>query len=75
MIPYKNLGWDSNVKSYLYDENSITVQFKTWTHKNYCYTHASATLLHVENMKKLADAGKWLNSYIGKNKPTFSFKK
>lgn len=74
MTPYKNLSWSSNVLAYSYDENSITVQFKSWTWTTYKYTYASATSTHVEKMKKLADSGKWLNSYISTEKPAYASK-
>lgn len=76
MIPYKNLWWDSNVVAYSYDANSITVQFApSGTSTIYVYTYASASALHVENMKKLANTGKGLNSYIGREKPKYSSKR
>ncbi len=65
MTPYKNLGIDSNVESYQIFDNLIKVKFKSTT-KIYSYSYTGATKFHVENMKKLAIAGKGLNSYINK---------
>jgi hypothetical protein len=63
---YANLGGDSGVHSYEYDENYIKVRFngpgtKLYT---YVYTYDSAGPEKIEVMKKLADTGKGLNTYI-----------
>ena len=73
-VPYKNLGWDSNIAAYYYDATSITVKFKSGSATIYLYTYASALMPHIEAMKKLADAGQWLHSYIGKNRPQHASK-
>ncbi|EKD44265.1 MAG: hypothetical protein ACD_71C00191G0001 [uncultured bacterium (gcode 4)] len=75
MKPYKNLGWDSGVTGYESGTDYIIVQFASGKDTLYTYTHAHTGILHVENMKKFADAGMGLNSYISTNKPLYSFKK
>lgn len=66
MMPYKNLGRDSNVESYEIHESFIKVKFKG-TPKVYTYSNIYATMQHVDNMKVLAEAGKGLNAYINKH--------
>lgn len=58
---YRNYGGDSGVKSYLIGTSSITVKFSNGTYE---YTYTSAGAERVEEMKKLARAGKGLNSFI-----------
>jgi len=78
MTPYKNLGGDSNVVAYANWADFIIVQFKpnkSHSCTTYTYTYQSAGAQAIEDMKKLADAGRWLNAYINKHKPGFSSKK
>lgn len=63
MQSYKNLGGNSNVKSYSIGEDYIEVLFHG-TPKIYRYSYARAGREKVENMKKLALQGIGLNSYI-----------
>lgn len=65
MQDYQNLGGDSGVSAYEIHEDSISVEFKTG--KVYEYSNGSAGSAHIENMKKLAIAGRGLNSYINTN--------
>jgi len=75
MIPYKNISWESWVVAYIYNADSISVKFKSWTYTIYTYTYDSAGMAAIEIMKKLADSWHWLNSYISSNKPKFQSKK
>ncbi len=62
MIPYKNLGGNSNVRAYEIGSDSITVQFGDGS--IYLYNYQSAGRDNVERMKSLAIAGRGLNSFI-----------
>jgi hypothetical protein len=66
MQMYKNLGGDSNIKCYEIGNDYIDVIFYG-TAKTYRYSYASAGRHHVEQMKKLAEQGIGLNSYIMRN--------
>lgn len=60
---YADLNDDSGVSSYEINPLSI----KVWFNKDsasYIYSYSSAGEYHVEHMKKLALAGKGLNTYI-----------
>ncbi len=65
MKPYKDINHDSGVSAYEYTETSIFVQFKTG--KIYEYPASKIGATHLNNMKRLADAGDGLNAYIMKN--------
>lgn len=75
LTPYKNLGWDSGIVAYTYNDDSITIQFKSGTWTLYTYTYTSAGWDHIENMKKLAIAWHGLNSYIWTHRPKHLSKK
>lgn len=62
---YANLGGNSNVVSYDYGDTYIIVRFGTG--KPYTYSYESAGKVNIETMKKLADSGRGLNSFIMKN--------
>ncbi|MFK7087540.1 hypothetical protein AAFM71_01890 [Chromobacterium violaceum] len=62
MIPYKNLGGDSGVSAYDIEADQIVVQFTSG--KIYKYSYASAGYSNVEEMKRLAYAGRGLNTFI-----------
>ncbi len=66
MILYMNLGGNSNVYAYDIGSNYINVQFKG-TAKIYSYSYQSAGATNVETMKRLAQSGSGLNSFINKN--------
>ena len=66
MKTYADLNNNSGVSSYEIEPTSI----KVWFNRNvysYVYSYNSAGKYHVEHMKKLAIAGKGLNTYIDKN--------
>jgi hypothetical protein len=65
MTSYQNLGGDSGVSAYEIANTSIKVKFKTGA--VYLYDYSKPGLSHVEQMKLFAQAGKGLNSYIGRN--------
>ena len=63
MERYKNLNGDSGVTNFEIGTDWIKVWFNKW----YLYTYASAGSSNIEEMKKLAVAGRGLNSFIKKN--------
>lgn len=66
MEQYRNLGRDSGVSSYEIGTSYIKVKF-SGTARIYTYSYRKAGVVHVENMKKLAQSGKDLNSYINQH--------
>ncbi len=60
--PYKNIDRDSNVDSYEYGSDYIKVKF--FDGSIYTYSYNKAGVKNVEEMKRLADSGDGLNSYI-----------
>ena len=66
MERYKNLSGDSNVVAYELGQGSITVQFATGTHRTYLYDSVRPGPAMVTEMRRLAVAGRGLNSYIGR---------
>ena len=64
MQRYGNLGGDSGVAAFEIGDDSIKVQFSTGA--VYLYTYQSAGSHNIEEMKRLALAGKGLNSFINR---------
>lgn len=67
---YRDLGGDSRIQSYEYDDSSITVQFLEGLRSGYTiytYTDVSVGDLALQGMKQLADSGEGLNEYINEN--------
>ncbi len=64
MQKYSNFGGDSNVHSFEIAQGSITVMFNDGA--TYLYTAASTGLADITEMKRLAQNGQGLNSYIGR---------
>ena len=62
MISYKNTGGDSGVAAYECGSDYIRVRFSTG--KVYLYTYQSAGSSNIEQMKRLAQSGSGLNSFI-----------
>ena len=62
MIRYKNLEGHSGVTAYESGTDSIAVEFGHET--VYLYTYKSAGSAIIEQMKKLAQKGKGLSTYI-----------
>ena len=66
MNVYLDINGDSGVSAYEIGEDSIKVKFKG-TAKIYVYSYTSAGKENVEHMKKLAQSGDGLNSFINLN--------
>ena len=64
MERYKNLGGNSNVIAYEIGIDFITVEFSDKS--RYLYNYQSAGSENIEQMKKLAVAGRGLNSFINR---------
>jgi hypothetical protein len=62
MVMYKNSNGDSGVRSYEIGVDYIDVQFSTG--KIYRYSYQSAGKQNIEQMKRLAQSGSGLNSFI-----------
>jgi hypothetical protein len=65
MEKYKNLGGNSGVIQYAVAANSIEVEFNGGD--AYLYTAESTGTEYVEEMKRLADQGRGLNTFINKH--------
>lgn len=65
METYRDLNNDSGISAYEISSDSITVRFKTGA--VYLYNYSSTGATHVEEMKRLAESGDGLNSYISRN--------
>ncbi|NDK39484.1 hypothetical protein DT603_11585 [Pseudoxanthomonas gei] len=66
MERYGNLAGDSGVVAYAITARSILVKF-AGSDRLYEYSHASAGKAHVETMKRLAQAGRGLSTYISRH--------
>lgn len=64
MIIYKNISGKSNVHSYEYTSDSITVCFRDGMH--YSYSTLKNSPLIIKHLKQLADQGFGLNSVLGR---------
>lgn len=64
MKTYKNLGGDSPIVGYEIGPESITVEFDDGS--IYVYDYESSGRQSVEQMKDLASAGQYLNSFINR---------
>lgn len=65
MEKYRNLSADSGVTAYETGPDYILVQFSE-SFKIYRYSYRRAGKRHVEQMKKLAKAGRGLSGYISR---------
>lgn len=72
MKSYFDSDNNSNIDAYEYGDDYITVRFKNSS--IYTYTCMSAGSSAIEEMKRLADCGDGLNSYISKYKPRYQSK-
>jgi hypothetical protein len=72
MQHYRDYDNDSNVSAYEYGDDLIIVKFKD--DSRYTYTVLSAGSYNIEEMKKLADRGDGLNSFISKKRPRYATK-
>lgn len=64
MERYRNLGGDSNIVEFAIESDSITVRFRDGS--LYLYDYRSPGGGDVEHMKKLAESGQGLNSFISR---------
>jgi len=64
MQHYKDLNNDSGILAYESGDDYIKVQFKDGA--IYLYNYNKPGSQHIEEMKRLANNGNGLNSYIGK---------
>jgi hypothetical protein len=67
MTTYRNLSGISGVAAYEVAHQSITVVFKDRNSSVYIYTYGSAGADVIEEMKRLAGAGRGLGAYININ--------
>ena len=63
MERYRNSSGSSGVSAYEIGSDYILVKF-SGTARTYRYSYRKAGQNHVENMKRLAQSGSGLNSYI-----------
>lgn len=66
MQRYRDRDNDSGAQYYEPGPTYIKIKFKS-SSKVYEYTYAKEGQRHIENMKRLAQAGDGLNSYINKH--------
>lgn len=66
MIPYNNLSGDSGVLAYDIGDDFIKIQFRHYP-KVYVYDSAKPGWSHVQQMQKLAAAGRGLSTYISQH--------
>lgn len=65
MPVYKNSSGKSGILSYSIGNDFIKIVFRDG--EAYLYTNLSAGVRHIKNMKKLAEAGKGLTTYINQH--------
>lgn len=66
MKRYLNLSGDSGVAAYALLPDAVKVKFRD-SDRVYVYSHASAGAVRVARMKRLAQAGKGLSTYISRH--------
>ncbi len=71
MESYANVSGQSGIVAYQIGTDCITVQFKSGRHVLYLYSYSSAGNTAIETMKKLAQNGQGLHSYISTNCPDY----
>jgi hypothetical protein len=62
MKPYQNLSRDSGISAYEYGPGWIHLKFSHGG--TYEYTRTSIGKVHLQKLKRLADSGKGLNTFI-----------
>jgi hypothetical protein len=65
MERYRNSSGGSGVSAYEIGPNYIRVKFSS-TFRTYSYSYGRAGVTHVEQMKRLAQKGSGLNTYINR---------
>ncbi|NZA25090.1 hypothetical protein H0E84_01710 [Luteimonas sp. SJ-92] len=66
MQRYANLSGDSGVVAYAFTPESILVKFRG-SERVYEYSHASAGRTNVARMKRLAESGRGLSTFISRH--------
>ena len=66
MKRYANRSGGSGVVAYQFTADAIRVRFAN-SNCIYEYSHASAGAAHVDTMKRLAEEGRGLNTYISRH--------
>jgi len=74
MQHYRDSDNDSNITAFEIGDDFIVVQFESGKYNFYKYTYFSAGSNDIEEMKRLANCGDGLNSFISKYKPGFESK-
>lgn len=65
MRPYKNISRKAGIKAYEIGEHTITIMFTDGG--VYVYDHNVPGKEHVEQMKRLAEKGRGLTTYINQH--------
>lgn len=65
MERYRNSGRDSGVSSFEIGADYVTIKF-SGSFRSYRYSYRKAGQNHEETMKRLAQSGSCLNSYINR---------
>lgn len=63
---YKNHGGNSGITHYEITPHSVEIKFRNVS-SVYIYSDAKITSQHIEKMKKLAEAGKGLGTYVNQH--------
>lgn len=66
MTPYKNLSGHSGIVAYAIFEDAIHVRFRDGDEPNYLYDAASVGPAKLATMKRLAQAGRGLATFISR---------
>jgi hypothetical protein len=77
MERYANLSGNSGVRAYEMNDDSIVIEFvgrAGEAERFYRYSHASAGIGSVCEMKRLAKAGRGLSAYVAQNAPQYASK-
>jgi hypothetical protein len=77
MERYANLGGDSGVHAFELGAASIVIQFverPASADRFYRYTNASAGAAQIREMRRLAEAGQGLSTYIARHDPGYESK-
>ena len=70
---YKDINGDSNVVGYEILTDGIIIEFGG--HQRYHYNYSSAGMISIEIMKRLAQQGDGLNSFVKRTNPPYVWKK
>jgi hypothetical protein len=67
MTPYKNRSGHSGVVAYAITEDAIHILFRDGDEPNYLYDVASVGRAQLEAMKRLAQGGRGLSTFISQH--------